>query len=1007
MSQSKFTQFLANLGYSEEDISQNLERDTFSYLKSVATEQFYANDICVKYIFIPTANLNTTVFEKHTDLWNENRENVFVVASEQKTYLLNAKVKPNISNPLHKSIAIESFSYGINSEGFASEELKRLKETIGKDSVDSAYFFDFVIEKTKQQKTSEVDKDLLLNLIQLRNDLLKIKKAQETIHLLILRCLFIKYLEDRGIYEKDYLVNILKTGSAKKVIDAFEQIKRINGDIFKYDEFTIDDIYGKYLEKLGLFFSRFDYKSGQGTFFPYKFDKIPVQLISHVYEAFLSNAHKGNKGIYYTPAFVVKFILSHTLQPKLQEKKDVTVLDPACGSGAFLVEAFKEIVRSNNAENDYEKKVDILKKQIFGIDIDKQALQIAAFSLYLSLLEGENAEAIQEKIKNAYPILPPLINHSLIRGNSLVDDIFRDMTFDCIVANPPWGSVEETGDEEDKREREAIAQKSKVGVLSQANKKIVFPEYRNVSDYQRSQAFLLRVNKWCNKEKTLCSLIVNSPIFLNENADDFRKDLLSLYRITHFYELSHLNKIMFKKKVIGRIKISNKNENIEIGASEPCVIIVFDKNVVNSHSIKYISPKLTDLSESFELIHFTRKDVIEVKQEDLLKDDYWLWKIFVNGSWSDYQLIKQKHIEKNTIIGLECSSGFQPKRNGQIYGKLYRTLITPKDFERYYVKEKLELFNWKRDFRRNPENPEDPKKQDPDFFKGKRILIPMRPLKSDKIRLRCIRVDGDIVHKHDILRIKIKKNNKLVDTYAPYLALLSSSFIGYYTYHISSQWGKGEEKRSALRNSDIERLPFPPMERFEGKTSTLTNLVEQIETDKKAGKNTSKLEHQIDEVVFDLYDLLEYEREIIREFYQITVEREGHKATEYDFQQYVNKFRTVFSFILADHLALNAAYRISSYLGAYIAFAIVKKDEMIPEIKLDLTEDRQLLDIVKKKQLRQTLFSHRLNEDKVKIYAENKFFIVKSKYFKDWTLRQAMIDANEEIGSILKELPKK
>jgi hypothetical protein len=436
--------------------------------------------------------------------------------------------------------------------------------------------------------------------------------------------------------------------------------------------------------------------------------------------------------------------------------------------------------------------------------------------------------------------------------------------------------------------------------------------------------------------------------------------------------------------------------------SEPCVIVVFDKNAVNSHSIKYISPKLTDFSESFELIHFTRKDVTKVKQEDLLKEDYWLWRIFVNGSWSDYQLIKQKHIEKDDNIGLECHVGFKTEKNGQMHGKpRERILITPNDFEQYYVKKNLGLFNWNREFHRNPE------KDQPNIFKGKRILIPMKLSKTDKIRLRGIRVDKDITHKNGVLCIKITKNNKLIDNYAPYLAMLNSSFLGYYLYHISPQWGKGEEKRSALRNSDIERLPFPPMERFEGKTSTLTNLVEQIEADKKAGKNTSKLEHQIDELVFDLYDLLEYEREIIREFYQVNIEREGHIATEFDFQQYVNKFRNVFSFILAEHLALNATYRKSSNLGAYIAFAIVEKDEMIPEIKLDITEDRQLLDIVKKKQLSQTLFSHRLNEDKVKIYAENKFFIIKSNYFKDWTSRQAMIDANEEIGSILKELPKK
>ncbi len=235
----------------------------------------------------------------------------------------------------------------------------------------------------------------------LEDDLLEICNAQEIIHLLILRCLFIKYLEDRGIYEKNYLLNILNTGSTQKLIEAFEQIKRINGDIFKYDEFDISDLHKGYLKKLAIFFSCFNYRTKQGTFFPYNFDKIPIQLISHVYEAFLNNSRKGTKGIYYTPAFLVRFMLSHALQPQLQKKKNIAILDPACGSGAFLVEAFKEIVKSNNAENNYGKKVKILEKQIFGIDIDKQALQIATFSLYLSLLEGEKPSTIQEKIKMA------------------------------------------------------------------------------------------------------------------------------------------------------------------------------------------------------------------------------------------------------------------------------------------------------------------------------------------------------------------------------------------------------------------------------------------------------------------------------------------------------------------------------------------------------------------------------------------------------------------------------
>jgi len=1003
MTQERFITFLLQLGYSEEDIAEALHGDTFSYRKQLSSDQkeqlYYKNDICVKYIYISEEHFEQRFFEKHTDIWNENDEHVFVVVSEQTTYLINAKVKPNLNSPLHKSITIDKpFAYGVNSEGFAPEELRKLRATLGKESIDSAYFFDFIIEKTKRQKTSEVDKDLLLNLIQLRNDLLKTRGDQETIHLLILRCLFIKYLEDRGIYEKNYLINILKTRSAQQLIDAFEQIRRINGDIFKYDKFSVSDIHSEYLEKLERFFY-FDYRSGQGYLFPYKFEKIPIQLISHVYEAFLSNTKKGNKGIYYTPSFVVKFMLSHTVLTKLQEKKDVTVFDPACGSGAFLVEAFKEIVKNNKAEHDYEKKVKILENQVFGIDVDKQALQIATFSLYLALLEREEPADIQEKIRNAYPILPSLINRTLIKGNSLVDDIYPDRTFDCIVANPPWGSVptERDGDEENERERNAIGKKGKVGSIDKKQGEIkTFPEYKNVSDYQRSQAFLLKINTWCHKG-TLCSLIVNNPIFLNEKAEDFRKELLNTYRITHFYELSHLNKILFKKRIIGKIRVNGKEESVEIGASEPCVVLVFDKKDVENNTIHYISPKLTKFSEAFELIHYTQKDIKTVKQKDLQHEDCWLWRIFVDGFWDDYQLIKRKYVERHKVT-IQCRSGFKPEKNAKRLGEpQLRDLITPKHFDRYVIYKEFEKFDWNQTLERRRKK---------EIFHGKRILIPVRPSKKDKLKLRGIRIEGDQVHKDDITSLKILEDNKPIEDYATYLGILNSQFIGYYVYQISAQWGKGEMKRPKLRNADLEGfLPFPKINYTDARIAKLTKLVNQIEQNKKEHKETQKFENQIDELVFDLYDLLEYEKEMIREFYQVNVEREGEIVRQDDLQQYVDKFRNVFSFILAEHLALNVTYRISSNLGAYVGFTIVKKEEMIPEVKLDRTTDRQLLDIVKQKQLSQTLFSRRLNEDKVKIYNENKFFIIKSNYFKDWTVRQAMNDANEEIGLIMQDLP--
>ena len=136
---------------------------------------------------------------------------------------------------------------------------------------------------------------------------------------------------------------------------------------------------------------------------------------------------------------------------------------------------------------------------MFGVDIDQNALQIAVFSLYLALIETENPEFIRKQIEISNPILPSLIGNNLIRANAITDIVFDGKKFDCIVSNPPWGSVEppkegEKPDIENEKERNAIETKGKKGVM---------PEYENVSDYQRSQAFLVRVKKWCDERYNL------------------------------------------------------------------------------------------------------------------------------------------------------------------------------------------------------------------------------------------------------------------------------------------------------------------------------------------------------------------------------------------------------------------------------------------------------------------------------------------------------------------------
>nr|HAD50999.1 hypothetical protein [Algoriphagus sp.] len=226
-------------------------------------------------------------------------------------------------------------------------------------------------------------------------------------------------MEDRGIFNENYLLDVLESRDPQQLIAAFEKVARINGDIFKYDaEFDGSQIETVYLHKLSLFFKT-DYKSGQFSLFPYQFDNIPIQLISHVYEAFLKSSTKKGDGIYYTPDFLVDFMLSQSFDEKLKNNPKSTILDPAVGSGAFLVQAFQMIQKSYGRGLDYEEKKRILQTQLFGIDIDRNALQIAAFSLYLALLEEESSDFIREKIEQENPILPSLIGETLIAGNTI------------------------------------------------------------------------------------------------------------------------------------------------------------------------------------------------------------------------------------------------------------------------------------------------------------------------------------------------------------------------------------------------------------------------------------------------------------------------------------------------------------------------------------------------------------------------------------------------------------
>ncbi len=948
MTKDIFRKYLINLGFGDSEFSSFLCENVFNYSPNHSIP-------AIKYILTED---DEDIFKHHLRLWNRNYDNVFVAVGKDQTYIVDCKKKPQ------KGIkqSLETFDYGVNSEGFGDINI----DLISKSYIDSSYFYQFV--QQNQRKKQEVDKDLLLNLIALRNDLLE-NGNEQVVHLVILRCLFVKYLEDRGIFTSNYLSEILASKSVDRLISAFGEVCKINGDVFGGNRLKVEDIREDYLDKLHLFFSA-DYQSGQGTLFPYQFDNIPIQLISHVYEAFLNDNTKKGKGVYYTPSFVVNFMLSQSLKQKAEENPFLTVFDPAVGSAAFLVESFK-IIRDAQARKlgknklSYDEKKLILQKQLWGVDVDRDALQISAFSLYLALLEDESAEFIRNRIESSSPILPSLIGSTLMHANTIIDYVFDGQKFDFIVSNPPWGSVPTDGDKEHIAEREVID-----------NKSGAFPEYNEVADYERSQAFLRRIERWQNNDTTIVMIVKNS-IFLNDKAIDLRKKFILKNKLETFYELSDYNKILFKKRTFTSAKV-----NIEIGASEPCAIVIFKPNTDDSdYKINYIAPKLTKLGEHFEIIQYIDNESSFIDKSVFFENDL-LWKVLANGDIDALNLVQKIKEKQDSNITIESGRGFEPKKGGELPGEpIWKDWLDIDCFHKYKI-QKLKKFNWNQNFRNKR-----------DFiFETDSIAIARRPLKRDSIRLKATIASKGIVYKDNIVFAKIKKEGQYVEDYNKYNLLFNSSLIGFYLNHVSGQWGKGDEKWAALRTKDIEELPICNV-----------NKLEEFNLSGITNDNLLNYQHKIDEKIYKLYELTDYEKEIINEFYQVKVERAIDKlkfVQPRDMQTYFEAFKESFELILSGNHTLNASYSISSNIGAIIKISIVEKAS---QKKIEQDNTLQVLKFVKNKQLNDT--DKLLKEEKIKLYEPTHFYLIKSNQFKDWTKRQAFKDAKEEIDLLFSNLP--
>ena len=324
----------------------------------------------------------------------------------------------------------------------------------------------------------EAWRDLLARNIAIRNLGLSQRELNAAVTLTINRIIFLRICEDRGIEPYGQLQSLLNgAGVYRRLVEIFQRADdRYNSGLFHFrrekdrsappDTLTLDlSIDDKTLKEIvrGLYYPDS----------PYEFSVLPADILGRVYEQFLgkiirlTTGHQAKVedkpevkkagGVFYTPTYIVDHIIGRTVGRLLEGRTPaqadrLRILDPACGSGSFLIQAYQRLLdwyRDRYVEGGPERRAKgrrpilfqaaggewrlttaerkrILLNNIYGVDIDPQAVEVTKLSLLLKVLEGESDETLSSSLKLFHERALPDLSANIRCGNSLIGPVFYD-----------------------------------------------------------------------------------------------------------------------------------------------------------------------------------------------------------------------------------------------------------------------------------------------------------------------------------------------------------------------------------------------------------------------------------------------------------------------------------------------------------------------------------------------------------------------------------------------------
>jgi len=904
---------------SSDDIEKYAGRHSYSHLMRRAWESMHLNGIlCVD--GIPTVYFKEVrridslrQRERYQKFWNQGLATLLVISSPDEVQVFSSLAEPakedSVIEDDHRLVEI------LDSTAKVLNFVRRVQTgQIYRDNPDSF------------QPDKSVDRFLLRNLKKARDQLHEHNELNyKIVHALLGRIIFTCYLVEREIIDEEQFDKAGAKGiknlrelfaksngdKAKNILYALFALlqKHFNGSMF---DDTLEDerplVDKGHIEILRRFLNGEELDGNQLTFdfWAYDFQVIPVETISSIYEEFLAAEGKEEQrksGAYYTPKHLAEMIVDVAVDGwnTLLGKK---ILDPACGSGIFLVILFNRIAEEWRRKNQgvhnktrAEALLEIIREKLCGVDVNETACRIACFSLYLAFLDQLKPREIHELEKKRGKVLDNFLalkkdgyantKTPVIFEGNFFDDIPIGKSFELVIGNPPWisrGKVSDTKALEwclsDNNPYLKDAPKSK------ADRKQYFLPAKQIA-----HAFMWKSPVHLKANGKSC-LVLPTKVLFNNKTDKFQAGWFSNITVDKVIQLSDWRHILF--------------ENAEC----PAVIIKFTpQKPEDDYSIEYEAPKVSDHDPRRGIIDILPEDrklikISEIQESAKKKEISAVWKKKFWGTPRDALLIDRllEMPRLGEIVGTPkkpkrfiSSQGFKPylpeyyeivdkkpqpiiiKENGkekEKYGKPKPIWWTTKHL---YVDARNKGINliltkqyccefgkykFKKDFTELHRSP------------NKVVFAPPMVLINHSVSRKAF-CDFPVVFRHALQSISCATESTKEDTNLLMFlaAVLNTKLADYYFFHISANLGI---ERDQVYLEEIELLPFPlPEDTYDSprsrriidqiskqmrdlKTSIEKEVLGQAEKVKGAIKN-------IDLLVYEYYGISEREQMLIED----------------------------------------------------------------------------------------------------------------------------------------------